>query len=122
MSFLRSTMNTQPCGSMNPTSPLRSAPPGRPAAVSSGLPPSPATPSRAPAPPPPTPPPAPARPAGQAGRRLLGLAPVAGHHLRAVGHDLADLAQRQVLPVVVLDPHDRVRRRGPGGSPPRGGA
>ena len=38
MSFLRSTMKIQPSGFMNPTSPLFSAPPGRLAAVSSGLP------------------------------------------------------------------------------------
>ena len=38
MSFLRSTMKIQPSGFMNPTSPLFSAPPGRFAAVSSGLP------------------------------------------------------------------------------------
>src|SRR3954466_8803348 len=38
MSFLRSTMNTQPSGLMNPTSSLLSAPPGRLAAASSGLP------------------------------------------------------------------------------------
>src|SRR6185369_3779762 len=48
---------------------------------------------------------------GAAGQRVLGflgLVPVAGHHHRTAGDDLADLAERQVLPVVADDAHHRV--------------
>src|SRR5207249_11298876 len=41
-------------------------------------------------------------------RGLLGLVPVAGHHHRPAGDDLADLAGRQVPAVVADDTHHRV--------------